>query len=215
MLFWLIKAIEVYGNFDFSSWGVMPRSVSGLKGILTSPFIHVDWLHLFSNTFPLLILGTCLFYFYGKIAGEVLFWSWLMCGLWLWIFGRESYHIGASGIIYALSSFLFFSGVIKRSIPLAAVSLIVVFLYGSLIWGVLPIDPQVSWEGHLTGAVAGLVNAIFFRKKGPVREKQQEPDGEDEDPDPDDSNPYWMEGTEEIDEEARPLNIRYHFRKKE
>ena len=152
---------------------MFPRSIEGFLGILTSPFIHGDWKHVFNNSVPLLVLGTSLRYFYKGISKEVFLWSWLMSGLWLWAIGRPSFHIGASGIGYALASFLFFSGLIRKHTRLIAVSFVVVFLYGSMVWGVFPIKEHISWEGHLSGGLAGIILAWWFRSEGPPKQKYQ------------------------------------------
>ena len=117
----------------------------------------------------MLILGWALFKFYPTLAVKTLLWIYLMGGMWLWISGRSSYHIGASGVVYGLATFLFFSGVWRREKSVAALSLLVAFMYGSMWWGVLPVDPTISWEGHLWGGLAGIVLAFIYRKKGPQK----------------------------------------------
>lgn len=206
---WGIRIVEVVLHISFSSYGVLPREISGLKGILFSPFIHGDFYHLFDNSIPLLALGTLLFYFYRKIAWEVSLLIMLMSGFWLWIIGRPSYHIGASGFIYGLAAFLFFSGVFRRNVRLLTISLLVVFLYGSLIWGIFPIEQHISWEGHLAGGVAGTAIAWFYRRQGP---RKPEPVVLEE---PDDSDPYWLEDENNSEaQDRKPYKIyRYHFRK--
>lgn len=173
LLLFLIKYIEDINGFNFSNYGVLPRTPQGIKGILFSPFIHGDWTHLINNTIPLLVLMPTLLFFYRGIALEVLLWSWLTSGLWLWTIGRPSFHIGASTIVYALASFLFFSGFIRNHTRLMAISMFVVFLYGGMIWGVFPIKAHISWEGHLSGAFAGLVLAYWFKNNGPSRQVYQ------------------------------------------
>ena len=153
--------------------GVYPLRAEGLYGILLSPLIHSTLKHLFSNTIPLLVLMWCLFFFYREIAYKTFIFLWLLSGFLTWIIGREAWHIGASGIIYSLSFFLFFSGILRKHIPLIAISLVVAFLYGSNVWNMLPwsmyLDPGVSWEGHLSGAVSGLIGAIIYRRHGPQK----------------------------------------------
>ena len=168
-----IKIFEEYLGVRWAKYGVFPRSLEGVLGIITSPFIHGDWKHVFNNSVPLLVLGTSLRYFYKDISKEVFLWSWLMSGLWLWAIGRPSFHIGASGIVYALASFLFFSGLIRKHTRLMAVSFVVVFLYGSMVWGVFPIKEHISWEGHLSGGLAGIILAWWFRSEGPPKQKYQ------------------------------------------
>ena len=170
---WLVKIIEVNSKEPFVKFGVSPQTLSGLKGILFSPFIHKDFTHLLNNSFPVLILGGMLFSFYRKIAARIFLWLFFISGFWLWIIGRPSFHIGASGIIYALASFILVSGIIRKNPRLSAVSLVIIFLYGSMIWGILPTNEAVSWEGHLAGFVAGIVVAIFYKSEGPERKKYQ------------------------------------------
>ena len=167
----LIQLAEYVFEVDLVQYGVFPRKASGALGILTYPFIHADWKHLFNNSTALLILGGMLYYFYREVASKTLLWVYLISGVWLWIGGRANFHIGASGIVYALFGFLFVSGVLRKHLKLMALSMLVVFLYGSLVWGVLPIDHKISYEGHLFGLVAGLIVAIVYRKQGPQRPK--------------------------------------------
>ena len=171
IIIWGVKIIEHVFGLSFINYGVFPQKISGLKGVFLSPFIHKDFKHLINNSYPLLILISLLFSFYKKIASQLLIWLYLIPGFWLWIIGRPAFHIGASGIIYALAGFLFLSGLIRKNRSLSAISLLVIFLYGSMIWGVIPINQSISWEGHLAGFLAGLLVAIFFRKEGPKRKK--------------------------------------------
>ena len=172
-IMFLIKLIEIQYNLSFVKFGVYPQKISGLKGILCSPFIHKDLTHLANNSYPILILGGLLFSVYKKIASEIFIWLFFISGFWLWIIGRPLFHIGASGIVYSLASFLFISGIIRKNPKLAAVSLIIIFLYGSMIWGVFPIKQSISWEGHLSGFMAGILVAIFYKNQGPKRKKYQ------------------------------------------
>ena len=169
LLLWAIKLYEFVNNVSFASYGIYPRTSHGLIGIITTPLLHGDFSHLLANSLPLLILGPIIIYFYRDIAFQIFAWIYLMTGLWVWSFARESFHIGASGIVYGFETFLFFSGVFRKDPRLMAISLFVVFLYGSTLWGVLPIMPGVSWESHLLGAIAGLIAAYHFRKEGPPK----------------------------------------------
>jgi membrane associated rhomboid family serine protease len=137
-LMWLVRAVEVIFDIDLYFLGIYPLKASSLTGIITSPFVHADIKHLFNNTIPLFVLGTALFYFYSQVSFRVLLWLFLITGLSVWVTGRPSWHIGASGIIYGLASFLFVSGIIRRHIPLMGLSLLVAFLYGEMVWGVFP-----------------------------------------------------------------------------
>jgi membrane associated rhomboid family serine protease len=199
LIMWLVKLIELQFDLSFIKFGVYPQSLKGLKGVLFSPFIHKNLTHLFNNSYPILILGGLLFSVYRKIALQIFVWLFFISGFWLWIIGRPSFHIGASGIIYALASFLFISGIIRKNPRLAAVSLVIIFLYGSMIWGILPTKESISWEGHLSGFAAGILVAIFYRNEGPERKK------------------YQWEIDEELEEKARKANkieIKYTFKEK-
>ena len=165
---WLVKIIEILFNLDLSNLGIYPLTVKGLKGIIFSPFIHSDFNHLFSNSLPLFFLGTALFYFYNEIAIKVSLWSYFLTGFFVWLAGRDAWHIGASGLIYGLASFLFFSGIIRKYFRLVALSLLIVFLYGSMVWGIFPdIYRNVSWESHMLGFISGIILAVRYRKEGP------------------------------------------------
>ena len=169
-LLWIIKYAEFVFDVDLGGFGVYPRKLQGIVGVITSPLIHGDAKHLFSNSIPLLVLGGGIFYFYKQVAYRVFAFIYLASGFWVWIFARESYHIGASGLVYGLATFIFFSGLIRKNKYLMAFSLFVVFVYGSLVWGVLPLEVGISWESHLMGAVAGIIAAIYYRKQGLQKE---------------------------------------------
>ncbi len=190
---WTVFLFQSTSDYNFIKWGVLPREVAGLPGIFTSVFIHGDIGHIASNSIPLLVLGCMLFYFYKKIAKPVFIWLWLVSGIWLWIGGRNSeshatYHIGASSLIYAFASFLFFSGVFRRHLRLMVVSALVVFLYGSIMWGIFPIKTEISWEGHLFGTIAGILVAFNYRKEGPQRREYQWDEEDDENEENGDEN---------------------------
>ena len=183
LLIWIVFWIEVRFGVKFNSFGVRPGDIVGLRGIIFSPFIHSDIKHLFNNTIPLFILSLSLFYFYRPISWKVLLIGLVSTGLLTWIIGRSANHIGASGIIYLLASFLFFKGVFSKHYRLVALSLIVVFVYGGLVWYVTPIDPSISWEGHLSGLLSGFGLSLIFRKNIPEPPKYswQKPDYSEED----------------------------------
>lgn len=163
--FWLVKLWEVALDTSFASYGNFPMRWEKFYGIFTMPFIHGDWGHLISNSFPFLILGTALFYFYRKHALPIFLFLFFFSGLGVWLAARPSFHIGASGVVYGLASFLIFSGFIHNNKELTSIAFIVVFIYGSMVWGVLPGREGVSWEGHLSGALAGMFAAGLFSKK--------------------------------------------------
>jgi len=182
-LFWLVKVIEDVLDLDLSEYGILPLQWEGLKGILFSPFIHGTYGHLMSNSAPFLVLAFALFYFYRNLAYRILFLIYILSGVCVWFGGREAYHIGASGIVYGLASFLFFSGVLRKDRNLLTIGIIVIFLYGSMFWGIFPIKPDISWESHLWGALSGLILSWYYRHQGPVRHKttwEEEPDEEED-----------------------------------
>jgi membrane associated rhomboid family serine protease len=169
-LMWLVKIIELLFDIDFAGLGIYPLTVKGLPGILLSPFIHADFKHLFNNTIPLFCLATAVFYFYSEVAIKVFLWNYFLTGSLVWLAGREAWHIGASGLIYGLASFLFFSGIIRRYFRLIALSLLVVFLYGSMVWGMFPdFYTNVSWESHMLGMFSGVVLSVCFKDEGPQK----------------------------------------------
>lgn len=196
-LMWVVLAFDIVYQLDLARFGILPRTITGLRGIVFAPFLHGGPGHLLNNSVPLLVLGWLTVYFYPKASGRVVLVSWLATGLWVWAMGRMSHHIGASGIVYALAAFHFFSGLFRRRIALMAVSLIVVFLYGSMWWGVLPIQPGVSWESHLFGGIVGALLAWWYRKVPPAHvppPRVEEEDEDEEDPplpgsDPGDEQP--------------------------
>jgi membrane associated rhomboid family serine protease len=174
LLMWVVKLVETIFSYRLSFLGVSPLTPEGLPGILLAPFLHGDWNHLMANTVPMFVLGSALFYFYRPIAYRVLLLTVLLTGLWVWLGAREATHIGASGVIYGLSAFLLVSGLIRRHPRLMALSMVVVFLYGGMIWGVFPEffpEKNISWESHLAGLVAGLILAVFYKDEGPQKPK--------------------------------------------
>ena len=170
---WIIYWVEISFDLNFNKFGVFPRTFQGFRGVFLTHFIHSNVSHLFNNSIPLFVLLCSLFYFYKDVAIKVLFFGGFFTGLSTWFIARESYHIGASGIVYLLFSFVFFSGIIKKHFRLVALSLIIIFLYGSMIWYVLPIKEGISWEGHLSGFLVGFFFAIIYRNKGIVKEEYQ------------------------------------------
>jgi membrane associated rhomboid family serine protease len=161
--FWAVFIISELVGIDFNHFGIIPRRIEGIKGILFAPFLHGSFAHLISNTIPMLVLTTVLFWMYRKIAFRVLILSTLMGGLLVWIFGRTAFHIGASGVIFALLGFLIASGIFRRKIKALIIAVGIFFLYGGVIWGVLPTQPGVSWESHLFGLISGIGLAYIFR----------------------------------------------------
>lgn len=179
LLLWGVKFFETSMDLSFAHGGVYPRKWSGLQGILFSPLIHGNWKHLIDNSMPVLLLSVALFYFYRDIAYKIWFLIYFIGGILLWGVGRQAYHIGASGLIYGLAAFLFLSGLIRRVGSLTAISLLVVFWYGSMVHGLLPYDVEISFEAHITGAISGVLLALVYRDQGPVPEKSDLDEEED------------------------------------
>ncbi len=214
MLIWIVFWFEIRFGFDFNHFGIQPRTVKGLRGILFSPFIHSDIKHLFHNTIPLFVLSMALFYFYRSISWKVLLVGLLLTGIFTWGIGRPANHIGASGVIYLLASFLFFKGIFSKYYRLIALSLIVVFLYGGLLWFIVPVDPKISWEGHLSGLAVGLLLASIFQQKI-VKKPKYEWEKDDYNPENDefmshfDENGNFIERSKE--EESDDLDSTYNY----
>jgi membrane associated rhomboid family serine protease len=194
VIMWIVKVAEWYTKSDFSKLGINPKSVDGLLGIIIAPFIHADFGHLIANTIPFFITLSIIFYFYKEIALKVFFLIWIFTNIWVWSFAvHNTYHIGASGLVYGFVSFLLFSGLIRRNARLMAISMLIIFLYGGLFWGIFPDffpHRNISWESHLMGGFAGLVMAVFYRKTGVQKELYSWDLEEEQD---DDDNDYYLD----------------------
>ena len=164
LLIWIIFLVNNYFNLNLNRFGIIPKTKEGLIGILASPFLHANLMHIISNTVPLFVLWLLTLLFYQKIAYNVFFFSIIISGTLVWMFARPGYHIGASSLIYALASFLFFMGIFRRSLISIIIAAGIAFLYGGLVWGVLPTQEYISWEGHMFGAITGILLAYTFRK---------------------------------------------------
>jgi membrane associated rhomboid family serine protease len=176
---WLFDQAEPAVRLN--QYGTRPRSLEGLFGIISTPFLHGSFDHIKGNTLSFFTLSSFLIFFYREIAFRILGWLYVCSGILLWVIAQGGNHIGASGVIYGLAAFLFVSGVVRRDPRLLRVSLAVAFLYGSIIWWVLPIEPGISWEGHLSGVIVGAILALVYRNKGPKRRQYRwEEEEEDE-----------------------------------
>jgi membrane associated rhomboid family serine protease len=218
---WGCFLVEEFLNIRIRNYGMHPRSLEGIAGVFSMTFLHADWKHIAQNSLGLLVMNSMLFYFYRNISFKVLLILIFGSGLLLWLIGRSSNHIGASMLIYGEWAFLLVSGIIRKHPNLRGVALLVALYYGSLIWYIFPVDQKISWEGHLSGFVIGLLCAIALRKQGPpdkVYQYQLEPEL------PDDENAYWKipDTTNQRVPDAEPDNqtsaqpttitVRYHYK---
>jgi membrane associated rhomboid family serine protease len=162
---WMVHLLQVISGIDLVRLGVSPRDLDGLPGILTGPMIHGSWEHLFFNSVSFLILGAIMFWFYPSIALISMIWMYLLSGIGIWIIGQtHSYHIGASGVVYGMVSFVFWSGVFRRNVKSIVLALVVLVLYAGFFEGIIPGKEGISWEGHLMGAISGILIAFLYRK---------------------------------------------------
>ena len=204
LILWIIKLFEVIFNISLAEYGLYPLQIKGLPGIITSPLLHSDFSHLIANSIPLWLLCGLLFYFYRELAIKVLLLIYFITGIWVWFFARgDGVHIGASGVVYGLAAFLFLSGILRRESKLMAITLLITFLYGGMVWGVFPQffpTQRISWESHLMGLLAGSVLALYYRKSGPQRKKYEwEYEDEDVDVDEEDNQDHHDPLNEDLD----------------
>ena len=163
-ILWAVFFLDILFPFiDFKNYGIHPRRVSGLMGIISTVFLHGSLSHIISNTLPLLLAITALFGNYQKTAKRVLVFSMLLTGFMVWSFARSANHIGASGLLYCLLTYIFISGFIKRDMQSIGISIVIAFLYGSLLFGVIPDKVDVSWESHLFGFLVGVFIAWLYK----------------------------------------------------
>jgi membrane associated rhomboid family serine protease len=162
-LIWLIDALNWGLDLELQRLGVRPRQLAGLSGILFAPLLHAGVAHLIANSLPMLVLGTAMLHLYPNSALRVLPAVYVGPGVAVWLFAGGGVHVGASGLVYGLVSYIFVAGLIRRDRRAIAASLLVSFMYGTLAWGVLPIKPGVSWQTHLAAALIGVLMAIVLR----------------------------------------------------
>lgn len=166
---WAVQLVGAGFSLHLKQYGLQPLTPVGLTGILTMPLLHNDWGHLISNTPAMWLLIFGLFLFYERAGWRVLCSLYLTSGLLTWFMGRSATHIGASGLVYALAAFHFVSGIIKKAPRQRAFALLVAFLYGGFVWAFFPAlyaGTSISWEGHLSGLLAGIALAVYFRDEG-------------------------------------------------
>lgn len=214
LLVWACFLADEFGLIQLKAYGLRPRSSEGLIGILSMFFIHGSWEHILHNSMGFFVLNTLLFYIYRKISLPVFAILFFATPILVWIFARPSNHIGASGVIYALFGFLLTGGVFSDNPILRRITLFVVLYYGSLIWWIFPIKAEISWEGHLSGMLVGMICAFFYRHQFPKRKKYRyevEPEL------PDDPNGYWLLPEQRVSNTSHPdqqttVTIKYHYR---
>ena len=185
-LLWLIKISESVFGLDLVAFGVHPGRTDGLTGIVFAPLVHGSFSHLLANTAPLLILGTALLYGYPKSARIVIPAVYLGTGLGVWLFARDVYHIGASGLSFGFMFFVFTVGALRWDRRAIALSLVVFLLYGGMIWGILPTRQGISFESHFIGAMIGLLLAVLLRNLDPYTPEKKYSWEEEENIDSDD-----------------------------
>ena len=186
-LIWIVEIYEYLRNVDFSDWGIFPREWDGIIGIVTAPYIHSDIEHLTSNSVPLVVLTTIMMFFYSRVAIPSFFIIQFLTGFAVWLFARPSYHIGASGVVYGLVAFVFWSGVFRRNLRSIVLALIVVILYSGYFYGIVPNKEGVSWESHLFGGLVGIFTAFLFKDIREAQDVVKDPWADEEPP-----NQYFL-----------------------
>lgn len=186
-ILWLFAFLQNQFGVNMNQYGIVPLNLKGLIGVLASPFLHADYKHLWSNTIPLWVLLTALFYYYPKVAWQTLCIIWIGEGLFVWLFARSGNHIGASGVVYGLASFHFVQGFLQRNTALLAFMFLEIFLFGGMVWGIFPEffpEKNISWESHLFGLIIGVILALIYRHDGPpvvLQSWEMEPEEETSD----------------------------------
>lgn len=183
-LLWLIFGLDEYFDLNLYQYSLLPRDFSQWFGVFTFPLIHGGVDHIAGNTWSIFILLAGVRYFFPQVFGKVFWVSFIVPGVITFFIARPSFHLGASGMVYSLVAFLFFSGVIRLNRYLLALSLLMVFLYGNSVWYIFPIEDGISFEGHLSGAIVGFTLAVLFRKTEPtiyIKEKEYFKDDTEED----------------------------------
>lgn len=223
-LMWVVFWAERISGYDLVRFGIRPHEWASWKGVLLMPLLHApnDTAHIINNTFPTLLLTGALVYYYRDIAFRVLAISWLVTGLGVWWLAKDDggYHIGMSGVIYALFGFLFVSGFFRSYRPLQAISLFVVFIYGSMVWGIFPQKANISWEGHLSGLSIGIILAVIYRSHGPQGPKYQYEIEQEMGIEPPDFEGMYIARMEALErqrleferQQQEAMHIVYHFR---
>jgi len=213
---WVVFFVNLRFGLDLNQYGMRPQDLRGIFGIFTMPFLHGDFDHLFSNSVPLLLSMAFIFIYFDKERIPILLLNVLLTGIILLAIGEpRSNHIGASGLVYAYIFFLVTHAIFTRNKEMLGASFLLIFLYGSLIYGIFPeygriVGKNISWEGHLAGAISGVVFGFLFRKTGPQQamffENESDDDEEDDDPDA-----YWKTP----EQRAQETTVHYYYKEKE
>ena len=181
---WFVHIFQFIFNFDFGYLGVFPREWFGLKGIITAPLIHADFSHLTNNSIPFLVLGTMIMFFYRKVAIPGFFMIYFITGIAVWLLARQTFHVGLSGVVFGLVTFVMANGFFRRNIRSMVLALIVFLLYSGMLAGVFPMKEGISWESHLYGALAGIFTAYYYKEDIEAEEEdpyaREEPDLQNE-----------------------------------
>jgi membrane associated rhomboid family serine protease len=173
IIIWIIEISDRFFALDLTSWGILPRTGEGFLNIITAPFIHGEWNHLYNNTFSLGATLVIMIVFYPKVTFNVIVLLILLSGFGVWLYGRDAYHIGASGLVYGLVSFIFWTGVFKKNAKSIVLSLLVLSLYSGMFEAIFPnVESDISWESHLSGSIAGILIAFVFKNVIEEDEKQ-------------------------------------------
>ena len=180
---WIVHIFKTFKDISLTGLGIFPREPDGLIGIITSPLVHGSWEHLFSNSVPLFVTNTIIHFFYRRVALPSLLLIYFLTGAAVWMFGRSVYHIGASGVVYGLIAFIFWSGVFRRNIKSIVLSLVVIIMYAGYLAGIVPFQDGISWESHLLGVVVGILVAFFLKNLIEADEEEIDPWQEESDED--------------------------------
>ncbi|MEM6318837.1 MAG: rhomboid family intramembrane serine protease [Bacteroidota bacterium] len=178
IILWVVHLFQYFSGIDLGFLGTYPREVWGLKGIIASPFIHADFPHLMSNSVPIFVLTSTIFFFFRKVATRAYLMIYLLTGLMVWIFARTVFHIGASGVVYGLVSFIFWNGIFRQSLQSIVLALVVTVLYSGYFAGILPNQEGISWESHLLGGLVGIFVAYYFKSELEADEYEKVPSWE-------------------------------------
>ena len=180
VVMWGVYLVEALADLDFGAYGIKPRELFGLRGVLFAPLIHANFDHLISNSAPMFVLTFIVTYFYRRVAMRSIVMIYLLTGFAVWLFARDVWHIGMSGVVYGLLGFILGCGIFRRSLKSIILALVVMVLYGGFLSGVLPTDMGISWESHLLGVVVGIFTAYWYKEEIEADEHQPPPSWEGE-----------------------------------